>query len=227
MAGTMIEFPVDGGVATGYLALPEMTPAPGVVVIQEWWGLEPHIKDVVERFATAGFVALAPDLYHGEVATEPNEAQKLAMELDYGRAISEIDAAAAYLIGRSETRGEKVGVVGFCMGGGLSLLTACRSNRIGGAVVFYGRNPSPIEQVRDLTCPLLGLYGEADQGIPPAEVERLRAALEAAGGKQYELHIYPNAPHAFFNDTRSSYRPDAAADAWQRTLAFFREHLAA
>lgn len=225
MAGTVVEWNVNGGTAPGYLAVPEMTPAPAVIVIQEWWGLESHIKDVADRFAGAGFVALAPDLYHGEVATEPDEARKLSMELDYDRAVAEIDSAAAYLLDRDDVVGDTVGVVGFCMGGALSLLTACRSARAGGAVVFYGRNPNPIEQVQALTCPLLGFYGEADQGIPPTEVERLRSALEAAGKEQVELHIYPDAPHAFFNDQRPSHRPDESADAWNRMLVFFRQHL--
>jgi carboxymethylenebutenolidase len=220
----MITFPFHGEQVPGYLSLPGTIPAPGLVVIQEWWGLEPHIKDVTDRLAAEGFAALAPDLYHGRVATEPDEARKLAMELEHDRAVAEIDAAAHALLSRSEVRGPKVGIVGFCMGGGLALLTACRSERVGAAVVYYGRNPNPIEQVRNLSCPLLGLYGEADQGIPPSEVERLRQALSEAG-KQYQLHIYPRAPHAFFNDTRASYRPEAAIDAWRRTLAFFRQHL--
>jgi len=147
------------------------------------------------------------------------------MELEYPRAIAEIVAAARFLLARDDVRGPKVGVVGFCMGGALSLLSACESDLFGAAVVFYGRNPDPIERVRSLHCPLLGLYGELDQAIPPSEVERLRAALTAAG-KEFELHIYPGAPHAFFNDTRASYRPEAAIDAWRRTLAFLRRHLA-
>jgi carboxymethylenebutenolidase len=223
--GTTVEWKVNGGNVPGYLARPASTPAPAVVVIQEWWGLDSHIKEVAERFAAEGYVALAPDLYHGEIATEPDEARKLAMELDYGRAIAEIDSAARYLLEQPEVRGEKVGAIGFCMGGGLSLLTACKSDRIGAAVVFYGRSPNPIEQVRELSAPLLGIYGEADQGIPPAEVERLRAALDDAGHQEFSLHIYPDAPHAFFNDTRDDHRPEASADAWQRTLAFFGEHL--
>ncbi|MDW8060742.1 MAG: dienelactone hydrolase family protein [Thermomicrobium sp.] len=223
--GTRITYPSDGIETPGYLTLPARVPAPGVVVIQEWWGLEPHIQDVVDRFAAEGFVALAPDLYHGKVATEPDEARKLAMALEYPRAIAEIVAAARYLLTRGDVRGQKVGVVGFCMGGALSLLSACEGDLFGAAVVFYGRNPDPIERVRTLSCPLLGLYGEADQAIPPSEVERLRAAL-AAAGKEFELHVYPGAPHAFFNDTRASYRPEAAIDAWRRTLAFLRRHLA-
>lgn len=223
--GAMVEWSVNGGTVPGYLALPGATPAPAVIVIQEWWGLEPHIKDVADRFAREGYLALAPDLYHGEIATEPDEARKLSMELDRDRAMAEIDAAARELLERPDVRGDRVGVIGFCMGGGLALMTACRSDRIGAAAVFYGRNLRDIAEVRDLACPLLGIYGEADHGIPPSEVERLRAELDAAGGKQFDLHIYPDAPHAFFNDTRAAYRPQAAADAWQKTLAFFREHL--
>jgi carboxymethylenebutenolidase len=221
----MVEWRVNGGNVPGYLALPNATPAPAVIVIQEWWGLDAHIKDVADRFAREGYIALAPDLYHGQIAAEPDEARKLSMELDHARAVAEIDAAAKYLIDRPDVAGDKVGTIGFCMGGGLSLLTACSSDRIGGSVVFYGRNPREIEQVNNLSCPLLGIYGEADQGIPPSEVERLSAALTAAGDKQFDLHIYPDAPHAFFNDERQSYRPEASADAWGKTLAFFGEHL--
>ncbi|MBX6342211.1 MAG: dienelactone hydrolase family protein [Thermomicrobiaceae bacterium] len=226
MAGAMVEWSAEGQAGQGYLATPSATPAPGVIVIQEWWGLDAHIRDVVERFAREGFLALAPDLYHGAVATEPDEARKLAMTLDANRAVAEIDAAAGYLRARPDAAGPKVGVVGFCMGGLLPLLTACRSDKVGAAVVFYGRNPDPITQVETLSCPLLGLYGEADQGIPPAEVARLEQALTTAH-KDFDIHIYPGAPHAFFNDTRPSYRPEAAADAWRRTIAFFREHLGA
>jgi carboxymethylenebutenolidase len=225
--GTMVEWQVDGGNAPGYLVRPASTPAPAVIVIQEWWGLEPHIQEVAERFAAEGYVALAPDLYHGEIATEPDEARKLAMELDHDRAVAELDAAARYLLEQPEVAGDRVGVIGFCMGGGLALLTACRSSRIGASVVFYGRSPNPIEQVESLSCPLLGIYGEADRGIPPSAVDRLRTALDEAGDNEFALHIYPDAPHAFFNDTRHDYRPEASGDAWQRTLAFFAEHLGA
>jgi carboxymethylenebutenolidase len=209
----------------GHLSLPSETPAPGIIVLQEWWGLEPHIKDVADRFAAEGFVALAPDLYRGVVVDEPDEARKLAMELEHDKAVSEIDQAARYLLSREDVRGERVGVIGFCMGGGLTLKVACRSDVAGAAVVYYGRNPDPIDEVRNLHCALLGIYGEADAGIPPSEVERLREALEDAGKSNVELHIYPDAPHAFFNDRRASYRDDASQDAWDKTLRFFREQL--
>lgn len=224
MSGSMVEWAANGQSAEGYLALPAQTPAPGIIVIQEWWGLEPHIKSVVDRFAGAGFVALAPDLYHGQVTSEPDEARKLAMDLDRQRAMTEIHGAADYLRGRSDVSGELVGVVGFCMGGGLTGYVACTSDRYGAAVVFYGSPPQPLDLVEQLSCPLLGHYGEADHGIPLSAVEAFRQALDEAG-KTFELHVYPDAPHAFFNDTRKSYRPDAAELAWRRTVDFFNAHL--
>jgi carboxymethylenebutenolidase len=225
MAGEMITWKVNREDVPGYLSMPDQTPAPGVVVLQEWWGLEPHIQDVADRFADAGFVALAPDLYRGVVVDEPDEARKLAMELEHDKAVSEIDSAMRFLLGMEQVDSDKSGVVGFCMGGGLALKVACKSDATGAAIVFYGRNPDPIDQVRNLKAPLLGLYGEQDSGIPPSEVERLRDALADAGKKDFHLQIYPDAPHAFFNDQRASYREDAARDAWETTLVFLREHL--
>jgi carboxymethylenebutenolidase len=225
VTGEMITMQVNGSSMPGHLSIPEQTPAPGIIVLQEWWGLEPHIKDVAGRFAAAGFVALAPDLYRGVVVDEPDEARKLAMELEHDKACSEIDSAARYLLGREEVSGDKVGVIGFCMGGGLTLKVGCRSDVAGAAVVFYGRNPDPIDEVKNLNCPLLGIYGEADAGIPPSEVDRLRDALADAGKTDFDLHIYPDAPHAFFNDRRASYREDASRDAWEKTIRFFNEHL--
>ncbi|HXG36998.1 MAG TPA: dienelactone hydrolase family protein [Dehalococcoidia bacterium] len=222
---TSVELSQNGSKFAGYLVRPNVDEArPGVVVIQEWWGLEPHIKDVVQRFAREGYVAIAPDLYDGRIATEPNEAQKIRMALDVPQAVQRVNSAARYLKSQQYSRGQKVGTIGFCMGGMVSLATACDSRDIDAAVVFYGRNPDPIEKVENVSCPLLGIYGEADQGIPVSEVERLREALNRFG-KQASIHIYPQAPHAFFNDTKESHRPEAAQDAWQKTLAFFRQNL--
>lgn len=226
MAGEMINWTTNGEQVPGYLSLPAQTPAPAVIVLQEFWGLEPHIKDVADRAATLGYVALAPDLYHGVVVDEPDEARKLAMELDHARAVAEIESAGRYLLSREDVTGTGVGTVGFCMGGGLVLKVAAQTDVTTAAVVFYGRNPDPIEQVARIDCPLLGIYGEEDQGIPPSEVERLREALQAAGKTDFDLHIYPGAGHAFFNDQRASYREKAAQDAWDTTLVFLREHLA-
>lgn len=214
----------DGETLTGYLARPEGAAAlPAVVVIQEWWGLNEHIQDVTRRFAQEGFVALAPDLYHGVVVTEPDEARKQVMELDMMEAVQEIRQAIAFLQQQEFVTGQQVGIVGFCMGGGLALNTARVEENLGAAVAFYGRPLSP-EDASAVQAPVLGLYGAQDQGIPVAEVQQMEAALDAAGITN-EFQIYEGADHAFFNDTRESYNAEAAADAWQRTLAWFREYL--
>ncbi|MFP4440443.1 MAG: dienelactone hydrolase family protein [Chloroflexaceae bacterium] len=216
----------DGATLTGYLARPEgADPLPAVVVIQEWWGLNEHIRDVTRRFAQQGFVALAPDLYDGQVVTEPDEARKLVMELDMMEAVAEIRQGIDFLQQQEYVAGEAVGVVGFCMGGGLALNTARAEEDLGAAVAFYGRPLAP-EEAQEVQVPVLGLYGAEDQGIPVDEVRQMQSALEEAGVKN-EFQVYPGAGHAFFNDTRDSYAADAAADAWERTLAWFRTHLPA
>ncbi len=222
----MIEFPSNGHNTPGYLAQPDGDGAyPGIVVIQEWWGLNPHIKEVAERFATAGYVALAPDLYYGEVATEPDEARKLAMALDRERAIAKVLAAAQYLQGMKSVSSQKMGVVGWCMGGALSLSSAADSvDELGATVAFYGR-PLSAEDTPKLEVPVLGLYGEKDAGIPVTAVREFEKELQA-NGKTHQIHVYDEAPHAFFNDTRPSYRSEAAQDAWQKTLGWFEKYVA-
>jgi carboxymethylenebutenolidase len=222
-----VEFPSNGAKGSGYIARPAGGGArPGVIVIQEWWGLEEHIKDVARRFARDGFVAIAPDLYHGKVATEPDEARKLAMAMDRERAAKDIDGAVAYLQGLPSVAPKHVGVVGFCMGGSLSLFLACRNPGVGAASVFYGGNIGEPEQLKRLNCPLFGAFGEKDDGIPMERVDALREGLKPSG-QELEIKVYPDAPHSFFNDTRPSYRPEAAKDAWQKTLDLFRSHLTA
>jgi carboxymethylenebutenolidase len=194
-----------------------------VVVIQEWWGLNDNIKRIADRFATEGFIAAAPDLYHGVVTTEPDEARKAVMELDMQKAAQEIQAAVDYLMEQAEVEG--VGVVGFCMGGRLALLMSMQAERLGAAIAFYGRALEP-EQADQVRVPILGLYGSEDHGIPVESVRAMEAALKAAE-VPCEFQIYQGAQHAFFNDTRASYHPEASADAWQRTLDWLREHLPA
>jgi carboxymethylenebutenolidase len=222
--GKMIDFQSNSHTTPGYLALPDGPgPFPGVVVIQEWWGLVPHIKDVADRFAAAGFVALAPDLYHGQEASEPDEARKLVMELDRERAQAEIGAAMRYLQSLAAVAPKKIGVVGFCMGGALSIATAAVIPQTGAAVAFYGGVGEPKTRAA-IHAPLLGLYAEHDSTTAEM-VHDFDAALQQAG-LTHEMHIYPGTQHAFFNDARPHiYNPQAAADAWQRTLAWFRKHL--
>ncbi len=223
--GELVEFPFADGNTGGYLAEPEKGSGPGVVVIQEWWGLVDHIKDVCDRFAAEGFVALAPDLYHGKTTKSPDEAGKLMMALRIDEAERDLSAAVEYLSTLDSTTSQKVGVVGFCMGGALSLYTATKNPNIGACVVFYGGHPKVKPDLPNLQAPVLGLYAEKDRSVTPAAVHELERQLKSLG-KQIEVKIYPGADHAFFNDTRPEvYNAEAAADAWQRTVAFLREHL--
>jgi len=223
--GEMVQFPFAGGNTGGYLSIPKKGNGPGVVVIQEWWGLVDHIKDVCDRFAEEDFVALAPDLYHGKKAKSPDEAGKLMMAMRIDEAERDLSAAAEYLSTHDATTSEKVGVVGFCMGGALSLYTATKNSNIGACVVFYGGHPNVKPDLPNLHAPVLGLYGERDRSVTPAAVRELERKLKELG-KQIEVVIYPGAEHAFFNETRPEvYNAEAAADAWQRTIKFLRENL--
>ena len=226
MAGEMVEFESNGATARGYLSTPKGGGGPGVIVLQEWWGLVPHIKDVADRFAAEGFVALAPDLYHGRSASSRDEAGKLMMALDIGRAEEDLRGAVKYLSGHESVEGERVGTVGFCMGGVLSLYAASKNEQVGACVVFYGIHPKVEPDLGNLKAPVLGLYAENDKSVPPEAVRELESKLKALG-KSVEMHIYPGTEHAFFNDTRPEvFDAGAASDAWRRTVAFFREHLA-
>jgi carboxymethylenebutenolidase len=223
MAGRMLQFPTNGTTTSGYLAAPTAGRGPGVLVIQEWWGLVQHIKNVCDRFAAEGFTALAPDLYHGKTASEPDEAGKLFMALNIGQAEQDLRGAIAYLAGQSSTA--KLGVVGFCMGGQLALFAATLNPQIGACVDFYGIHPNVKPDYSKLAAPVLGLFAERDQFVTPQVAREVDAAIERAG-KISEIHIYPGVDHAFFNDERpDAYDRAAADDAWRRTLGFFRQHL--
>lgn len=223
--GEMVQFPFAGGNTGGYLATPKQGSGAGVIVIQEWWGLVDHIKDVCDRFAGQGFVALAPDLYHGKTTKSPDEAGKLMMALRIDEAERDLSAAGQYLSTQDSTTSEKVGVVGFCMGGSLALYTATKNENVGACVVFYGGHPKVKPDLPNLHAPVLGLYAEKDDFVTPDSVHKLEREVKALG-KPIEAVIYPGADHAFFNDTRPEvYNAEAAADAWRRTIAFLREHL--
>jgi carboxymethylenebutenolidase len=222
--GEMVQFPANGKPGTGYLARPRHA-GPGVIVIQEWWGLVPHIKHVADRFAAEGFVALAPDLYHGETTKSPDQAGKLMMSLRIDETEQELAGAVNYLLGRSEVSSQKAGTVGFCMGGALSLFAASKNPDVGACVVFYGGHPKVTPDLARLQAPVLGLYAGRDTFVTPESVRELERTLGALG-KRAEMHIYPDADHAFFNDERPEvYNEAAARDAWRRTIAFFRQEL--
>lgn len=221
--GEMIQVKInEASQTTGYLATPIAGKGPGVLVLHEIWGLVPHIQDVSDRFAASGFTALAPDLYRGQAATSRAEARRLMMQLDAAVA-EDLRAATRALL--DHCSGSHVGAVGFCMGGQLALFAACQDPTIGACVDFYGSHPNLTPDLTSLHGPVLGFFGAEDTVVPPETARALEARLLAAG-KQCEIHVYPGAGHAFFNDTRPEvYNPVAAQDAWFRTVQFFRQHL--
>lgn len=223
--GEVVEFASNGDIAQGYLAVPKKGKGPGVIVIQEWWGLVGHIKNVCDRFAAEGFVALAPDLYHGKIAKSPDEAGKLMMALRIDEAEKDLRGASQFLLNHEATTGSKVGTVGFCMGGALSLYSATKNPQVGACVVFYGGHPNVKPDLPNLQAPVLGIFAERDRSVTPEVVHKLEQQLKELG-KQIEVHIYPGTEHAFFNDDRPEvYNEKAAADAWLRVLEFFRKYL--
>jgi carboxymethylenebutenolidase len=223
MAGRTIQFATNGTTTAGYLATPAAGKGPGILVIQEWWGLVQHITDVCDRFAAAGFTALAPDMYHGQTASEPDSAGKLFMALNIAQAEKDLRGAAQYLAGQSSTA--RLGVVGFCMGGQLALFAATLNPSIGACVNFYGIHPNVKPDYSKLSGPVLGLFAEKDSFVTPTAARAVDVAIKGAG-KSSEIHIYPGVDHAFFNDTNpGSYNKTAADDAWRRTLDFFRTHV--
>jgi carboxymethylenebutenolidase len=225
--GEHVEFRSNGTTGHGYLATPESGSGPGVVVIQEWWGLVPHIEDVCDRFAAEGFVALAPDLFHGETTVEPDEAAKLMMALNLDKAAKDMGGAVDLVLDQGEGAG--IGVAGFCMGGGLALLLATqRPDAVKAVVPFYGVIPWEAAQPdwSKLEAAVQGHYAANDAFASPETVRALEQQLRDLG-KEVEMFIYPGTDHAFFNDARPEvHNPEASAQAWERTVSFLRAQLA-
>jgi carboxymethylenebutenolidase len=222
--GDLIALGDDGGGLAGYLARASQPDAPGVIVLQEWWGLVPHVKDVCDRLADAGFHALAPDLYAGRAATRPDEAGKLMMALDIAATERTLRLAVDRLLAESGA-GRKVGVVGFCMGGQLALYAAAENPQIGACVDFYGVHPNVRVDFAKLEAPVLAYFAEHDAHVDARAAIALMTAM-ADAGKRLEVHRLLDARHAFFNDSRPEvFHADHAAAAWQRTLTFLRANL--
>jgi carboxymethylenebutenolidase len=226
--GDMIEFPSNGSTGEGYLATPETGAGPGIVVIQEWWGLVPHIKELCDRLAGEGFVALAPDLYHGEATSEPDEAGKKMMTLQLERAAKDLSGAVDVVAEKGSGRG--VGVVGFCMGGGLALVLAGqRPDAVKAVVPFYGGIPweGTAPDYSAISGAVLIQCAGKDEWVTPEVAGQMVQSLHDAGNTDAAMHVYEGAEHAFFNDTRPEvYDVEAASVAWERTLEFFRSRLA-
>jgi carboxymethylenebutenolidase len=207
--------PADGG------------PAPAVIVVQEWWGLNEHIKDIARRFAREGYVAVAPDLYSRlghKVTSDPNVAGQLMGTLQKPDGVEDLKSTIDWIRTQKQTRASKIGVTGYCMGGSYALLLACESREISAAAPFYGEVP-PDEQLRALGCPIFYAYGANDAWIQRKDVDRLADHIRKFA-KKGEVKIYSGCQHGFFNDTRKDvYAADAASDAWQHTLSLFAANL--
>lgn len=217
-------FPSGGGEAHGYLALPPSGTGPGVIVIQEWWGLTDHIANVADRLAAEGFVALAPDLYGGTTTHDADEATRLMMELPVEQAAGDLGGAVDFLLASDAVTSSTVGAVGFCMGGGFVLLLAARQGaRVSACVPFYGVGPAVPSTYGGLTAAVQGHYGEKDEAYPVADARRQEQQMREESGAQVEFFYY-DAGHAFHNDTNAigTYDEDDAALAWDRTTSFLR-----
>jgi carboxymethylenebutenolidase len=220
-------FPSGSGTAHGYLAVPESGSGPGVVVIQEWWGLTDHIASVADRLAAEGFVALAPDLYGGTTTHDADEAGRLMTELPVDEAARDLGGAVDFLLGHDAVTSAKVGAVGFCMGGGFVLLLAAQQgDRVGAAVPFYGVGPAVPDTYPGLTAAVQGHYGEQDDFYPVDDARAQEQQIRTESGAEVEFHYYP-AGHAFHNDTNAlgTYDAASAKQAWERTVAFLRTEL--
>jgi len=221
-----VEFQCGAHATTGHLAVPKSGKGPGVIVIQEWWGLVPHITQLADRLAAEGFTALAPDLYHGRCTTDSSEAGRMMMGLDVPKVAEDLRGAIDFLRARPECSSKKVGTVGFCLGGQLSLYAAClHPDAVGACVNYYGVHPNVKPDVAKLAAPVLGFFAEKDSFVNAKVVKDLSDRLTKAG-KSHDFKTYPGVNHAFFNDTRPEvYDAKAAADSWTKTIAFFREQL--
>jgi carboxymethylenebutenolidase len=223
-----VRFASNGGSCGGLFAVPESGRGPGVVVIQEWWGLVPHVERLVDRFAEAGFVALAPDLYHGAKTDEPDEAMRMMMSLAMEPAARDIAGAARFLFESDPTDGVGIGAVGFCMGGSLALWSATLAPQLTTAVGFYPAIPwermSP--QWPNYAGKAAMIHCSEQDGTSSAPgIQQAKSSIESAGGS-IQLFDYPGTQHAFFNDDRPEvFDADASEAAWQRTTDFLRARL--
>jgi carboxymethylenebutenolidase len=226
--GDMVSFASNGANCDGYLAVPESGSGPGIIVIQEWWGLVDHVKDVADRFAAEGFVALAPDFYHGAATDEPDEAQRLLMGMAMDKAAQDIGGSARYLDTLREVTSRGVGAVGFCMGGSLALWSGALTEEVKVAVAFYPALPW------EKMAPTWGNYHNKDAMIhasaedgtskAPAVQEAIHG-LESAGGS-VEVYDYPGSSHAFFNDQRPEvHDKEHSRAAWRRTVELLKSRL--
>jgi carboxymethylenebutenolidase len=222
-----VEFESNGGTAPGYLAVPESGSGPATIVLQEWWGVDPHIRDVCDRFAREGFLALAPDLYRGDTTDQPDKAQQLMMALSMDQAEKDMRGAVDYLDEHEGSGGRGVGSVGFCLGGGLSVWAASANQKVTAVVTYYYVMPHGKPDFSKIQAPVLGHFGDQDEFVSVEDAKALEQEMRGAG-VDATLEFYEGAGHAFFNGTNrlGTYDKDAAERSWQRTIEFLRKNLA-
>jgi carboxymethylenebutenolidase len=224
---------VDNSAMRCYISLPQVAgAAPGIIVIQHAGGVDDFVRGMCDRLAEAGFPAVAPDLYHREEPNTSDDPMTRMGRLRDSSVVADVNAAVDHARSLLEIDGERLGITGFCMGGRVTYLMAANCDSFRAGVVFWGGNimvpwgdgPSPFDLTAQIDCPILGLFGEDDPNPNPADVAKIDAEMTRLG-KGHEFHSYAGAGHAFINESRPSYRPEAAADAWSRALAWFSHHL--
>ena len=209
--------------SNGYLAKPsESGQYPGIVMIHEWWGLNDNVRDMAEKLASHGYVVFAVDLYDGQVATTADEARQLRSSFEDKYWIENMNVAVQYI--QEQHSPEKIGSIGWCFGGGQSLNLALNNNDMDATVIYYGSLVTEPQTLSSIDWPILGIFAELDQGIPPAQVNEFESALNEVGIIN-DIHIYPGVNHAFANPSGERYAPEASMDAWQKTIEFFETNL--
>jgi len=221
-----VQYPSGNETVSGYLVTPTTSGKhPAIIVIHEWWGLNDWIREQARKFGELGYVTLAVDLYRGKNTGDPAEAHELSRGLPQDRGVADLKAAFSYLASRADVEPGKIGIVGWCMGGGYSILLAQNEPKIAACVVNYGALPTDPENIAKIQAPVLGNFGADDRGIPPQAVNAFVAAMKG-DGKTVDAKIYDGAGHAFENpNNKTGYRPEAAKDAWSRMVAFFKANL--
>jgi carboxymethylenebutenolidase len=240
MPVSWVDIPVQGQTMEGYLAQPEAAGKyPAVVVIQEIWGVNSHIQSVTDRLPSQGYVGLAPAMFHREGRMTLGLYEEMQTAIDRmghctdANIVADVQAAVDYLKAQPSVDPQRIGIVGFCFGGRVSYLSACTVPDLKAAAVFYGgrilqplggSGPAPVDQTANIKAPVLGLFGETDQNPSPADVAKIAAELQKHG-KTFEFHMYPGCGHGFHCDGRASFRPEAAKDAWTKTMAWYDKYL--
>lgn len=224
--GNQVSYRSGDETVRGILYTPQgKGPFPALIVIHEWWGLDNWVKEQASKFADAGYVALAIDLYRGKSTANPEEAHELMRGVPEDRAQRDLGAAFDFLKSRKDVKADRIGSIGWCMGGGYSLDVALEEPTLAADVIHYGHLATDPENFKKINAPVLGIFGAQDKGIPPEDVKKFEQAMKEQG-KQIEIKIYPDAGHAFENPAnKDRYRPEDAADSWKRTLAFLDSHL--